>query len=382
MPGCHGCVVADRRAPTHSVLVVCPPGLETVVADELASLGVRRTSASKGGVTCRLTTRQLYAANLFLRCATRVLVRVARFEASSFADLEGAAASLDWAPWLAAGVSVRFRVTTRRSRLWHDKAIADRLAESLGSRPTGGAEQLVVVRAVGNRFTVSVDTSGAPLHERGWRQATARAPLRESVAAGMLAAARWDPATPLVDPMCGSGTIAIEAALVAAGVAAGSGRPMALQAWPCFEPGTWASVAAEADRRRAEAGEPPPILAVDRDDGAVTSARANAERAGVVGVIEWRTGAISDLLPPSTSGGPGLLLTNPPWGGRLSAAGDLRNLYATLGRVARERFDGWRIGVLVAERALARQIRPGLSEALRLEPGGRRAWLLTGPLGR
>jgi len=374
--------VADRRAPTHGVLVVCPPGLENVVADELASLGVRRTSASKGGVTCRLTTRQLYAANLFLRCATRVLVRVARFEASSFADLEGAAAGLDWAPWLAPGVSARFRVTTRRSRLWHDKAIADRLTESLGSHPTGGAEQLVVVRAVGNRFTVSVDASGAPLHERGWRQATARAPLRESVAAGMLAAARWDPATPLVDPMCGSGTIVIEAALVSAGVAAGSGRPMALQSWPCFEPGTWASVDAEADRRRAEAGEPPPILAIDRDDGAVTSARANAERAGVVEVIEWRTGAISDLLPPSSGGGPGLLLPNPPWGGRLSPGGDLRNLYATLGRVARERFTGWRIGVLVAERALARQIRPGLSEALRLEPGGRRAWLLTGPLGR
>ena len=205
VPGCHGCAVAERRAPTHGVLVVCPPGLEGVVADELVSLGVRRTSAAKGGVTCRLTTRQLYAANLFLRCATRVLVRVARFEASSFADLEGAAAGLDWAPWLAPGVSTRFRVTTRRSRLWHDKAIADRLTESLGSRPTGGAEQLVVVRAVGNRFTVSVDASGAPLHERGWRQATARAPLRESVAAGMLAAARWDPATPLVDPMCGSG---------------------------------------------------------------------------------------------------------------------------------------------------------------------------------
>ena len=114
----------------------------------------------------------------------------------------------------------------------------------------------------------------------------------------------------------------------------------------------------------------------------MASARANAERAGVVEAIEWRTGAISDLLPPSSGGGPGLLLTNPPWGGRLSTGGDLRNLYATLGRVARERFTGWRIGVLVAERALARQIRPGLSEALRLEPGGRRAWLLTGPLGR
>jgi putative N6-adenine-specific DNA methylase len=244
----------------------------------------------------------------------------------------------------------------------------------------GAREQLVVVRAVNDRFTVSVDSSGAPLHERGWRQAIAKAPLRESVAAGLLVAAGWDRTTPLVDPMCGSGTIAIEAALIAAGVAPAAGRELAFRFWPGFEPGTWASVAAEIQNLRSEAGDPPRIVAVDRDAGAVDSARANAERAGVADLIEWRTAPIAELEPPDGAGGrPGLLVANPPWGGRLDG-GDMRNLYATLGRVASEGFGGWSLGVLVADRTLARQVRPGLAEALQLDLGGRRAWFLTGRL--
>jgi putative N6-adenine-specific DNA methylase len=238
----------------------------------------------------------------------------------------------------------------------------------------------VVVRAVNDRFTVSVDSSGAPLHERGWRQATAKAPLRESVAAGLLVAAGWDPTTPLVDPMCGSGTIAIEAALRATGVAPAAGRELAFRYWPGFEPGTWASVSAEVDTRRVDAGDLPPILAVDRDAGAVDAARANAERAGVADLIEWRSAPIAELVrPEGADGRTGLLVTNPPWGGRL-AGGDLRNLYATLGRVAAEGFAGWSLGVLVADRKLARQVKPGLTEALHLELGGRQAWFLTGRL--
>jgi putative N6-adenine-specific DNA methylase len=156
---------------------------------------------------------------------------------------------------------------------------------------------------------------------------------------------------------------------------------LAFRSWPGFEPGTWASVTADANRRVSEAGEVPPIVAADRDVGAIESARSNAQRAGVEDLIEWRRAPIADLAPPT---GPqteiGLLATNPPWGGRVSG-GDLRNLYATLGRVAAERFAGWSLGVLVADRSLARQVRPGLTEALDLEVGGRRAWFLTGRVG-
>ena len=372
---------SGERRPTLSCLVVCPPGLEDVVAAELDDLGVRARQTGKGSVSADLTTRQLYAANLFLRSATRVLVRVARFTVRSFADLERRIGEVDWGPWIGPEDRTRVRVTTRHSKLWHDGAVAERFTAVLGPGSEEGREQLVVVRAVDDRFTVSVDSSGAPLHERGWRQATARAPLRESVAAALLTAARWDPTTPLVDPLCGSGTIAIEAALRATGAAPAGQRDLAFRSWPGFEPGTWASVTADADRRAAEAGGVSPIVAADRDAGAIESARSNARRAGVEDLIEWRRAPIADLAPPvGAEGVNGLIATNPPWGGRVSG-GDLRNLYATLGRVAAERFAGWSLGVLVTDRGLARQVRPGLTEALHLELGGRRAWFLTGRVG-
>jgi len=357
------------------VLVVCPPGLEDLVAGELVDLGAKRTRPHKGSVVTDLTTRQLYAANRHLRCATRVLVRVAGFTARTFADLERRLGEVDWAPWLSDEAQPTYRVTSRGSQLRHTGAIEERFAAALGTGHADGPGQLVVVRVSRDRFTISVDSSGAPLHERGWRQATAKAPLRESVAAALLLAAGWDPATPLVDPMCGSGTIPIEAALLAAGRAPGGGRDFAFRQWPCFEPGTWASVTATADTPVAST---PAILGADRDAGAVESARSNAERAGVADLVDFRQAPVSDLEAPG--GGPGHLVTNPPWGGRLSPGGDLRNLYATLGTVAAERLAGWGLGLLVADRDLARQVRPGLTESLHLDLGGQRATYLTGRL--
>ena len=264
--------------------------------------------------------------------------------------------------------------------LWHDAAVVERFESALPKGSTDGPEQLLVVRAVKDRFVVSVDSSGAALHQRGWRLDQAKAPLRESVAAGLLSACRWDPSTPLVDPMCGSGTIAIEAAIRAAGHAPGLGRDFSFQRWPTFQPGTWASVSAEIDSVVAPTGHPA-IVAADRDAGAVEAARANAERAGVADRIQFVNAPISALENPEPDGGPGHLITNPPWGGRVSAGDDLRNLYATLGRVGNEHLAGWGLGILVADRDLARQVRPGLTESLQLELGGRQAWLLTGRFG-
>lgn len=372
--------MADLRGATHEVLVVCPPGLEELVAGELAGLGVRRTRTEKGGVTCQLTTRQLYAANMFLRCATRVLVRAATFTVRTFADLQRRLGEVDWSEWFDGSSRPRVRVTTRRSMLWHDAAVVERFESALPKGSVDGPEQLLVVRAVKDKFVVSVDSSGAALHQRGWRLDQAKAPLRESVAAGLLLACRWDPSTPLVDPMCGSGTIAIEAAIRAAGHAPGLGRDFTFQRWPTFQPGTWASVTAEVDSVPAPTDHPA-IVAADRDAGAVESARANAERAGVADRIQFVNAPISALENPEPDGEPGHLITNPPWGGRVSAGDDLRNLYATLGRVVNEHLAGWGLGILVADRDLARQVRPGLTESLQLELGGRQAWLLTGRFG-
>jgi putative N6-adenine-specific DNA methylase len=167
--------------------------------------------------------------------------------------------------------------------------------------------------------------------------------------------------------------LAIEAALRATGQPPGGQRQFAFKQWPDFQPGTWASVTtAQAEPTSSV----PAIVATDRDAGAIDAAQANAERAGVAELIDFRVAPIADLQTPE--GGPGHLVTNPPWGGRVSAERDLRNLYATLGNVGKKELSGWGLGVLLADRDLARQIRPGLNESLTLELGGQHAWFMTG----
>jgi putative N6-adenine-specific DNA methylase len=378
------------RTPRHRAVAVATPGLEAGVATELDALGLRSARVTTGGVRFTATTRQLYAANLWLRSATRVVVRVARFEARSFAELESEVGAVDWAAWLAPGRPVRLRVSSSTSRLHHTGAIAERVHRASGHPPPPRADDdpdrssrdddtpLVVVRVVRDQVTISVDSSGAPLWRRGWRLETAKAPLRETLAAALLLAAPWDPATPLIDPMCGSGTIAIEAALLARGRAPGRDRSFAFADWPTFEPGTWASVLEEA--RRAEAAVavgPVRIAASDRDAGAVRAARANAERAGVADALVIDRHAISDLMPASD--GPGLLLTNPPYAKRVGG-GDRRDLFARLGSVARDRLAGGQMGLLVDDAGPVRSSGIRFQERMRTTNGGIPVRLLVGPI--
>jgi putative N6-adenine-specific DNA methylase len=347
-------------------LAVCAPGLERLLAGELGGLGVHRPRPIHGGVEFAASTRQLYAANVWLRTASRIVVRAARFRAASFAELERRAAELDVSPWIGPGTEPTFRVTSHGSRLYHTAAIAERLGRVLGGG-TGrsGQTQMVVVRVARDVVTLSVDSSGEHLHRRGWRLAPAKAPLRETLAAAMVLASGWDGATPFVDPLCGSGTVAIEAALLAAGRAPGAARGFAFEGWPSFQPGTWASV--REDVRQAEvaaAGRPQPlILAADRDEGAVRTATENAARAGVGAAIEVRASPLAATLAALPSP-PGWLVTNPPYGARVGGA-DLRDLYATLGRAT-----GWHIGLLAADTALARHAGVPLTERFRTTNGG------------
>jgi putative N6-adenine-specific DNA methylase len=346
------------------------------VADELTALGVGPGRASRGLVPFSATTRNVYAANLWLRTATRVVVRVAAFESRDLAGLEARSAGIDWGPWLARGTEVRIRATTHRCRLVHTGAVAERLARGAGLVPVSPDEgspsppPLVVVRGVHDRFTISIDTSGDPLHRRGWRLATARAPLRPTLAAALLLAAGWDPHTPLIDPLCGSGTIPIEAARLARGLPPSVGRRFAFEAAPGFEPGTWASVTGDAARRARERPAAP-ILGRDRDEGAIEAATANAARAGVADDVDLRVAAVSDLeVPVAALSRPAWAVTNPPWGGRVSGRGDLRNLYARLGAVCRDRLGDGRVVLLAADPKLAGHTKLDLHELFATDSGG------------
>lgn len=367
----------------HDYLAVCAPGLEPLAEAELRALGldVPRDGIEPGGVAFRGGLDALYTANLWLRTASRVLVRVGGFEARTFADLERLARRLPWSWYLAPGRETALRVTCRKSRLYHSGAVTERVAgavERVTARapgvatpedgtPTGaGDAQLVVVRLVHDRCTVSIDSSGALLHRRGYRLATARAPLRETLAAAALLAAGWDTATPLVDPLCGAGTIAIEAALIARGIAPGLHRDFAFAHWPGFDAARWGHLLEDA-RRAARPAAPAPIVASDRDAGAIAATQANAERAGVAMDIDARVAALSAIAPPA---GVGCLLTNPPYGRRIGDRLPLRDLYAQLGHVARARCAGWLLALLSADITLERQVGIPLHTALRTRNGG------------
>lgn len=364
--------MARPRPDRHAAVVVCLPGLEGVVAAELDALGITSRPAGAGALAGRMTDRQLYLANVGLASATRVLVDAGQVTARTFATLEERIGDLDLSRWVAPRMPVRVRVTSHRSRLLHTGAIEERVRRVLGIGevpPPGEEAALLVVRVDHDRVSVRVDSSGAPLHERGWRGPAAKAPLRETLAAAVLTASGWQPGQPLVDPFCGSGTIAIEAARRAAGIAPGAGRSFAFESWPSFAPGTWASVRAEVDARRASDAVPAAsVVARDRDEGAVAATRENAERAGVAHLLDVARASVSDLEPPADAG-PGAIVTNPPWGGRLKG-GDLRDLYARLGQVARGRFPGWTVAVLTSDRALSRSVGGGGEVLLRARAGG------------
>ena len=345
-------------------LAVCAPGLEELCAAELGDLGIRIRRAFRGGVEFSASARELYSANVWLRTATRIVVRVAQFEATGFPDLEHHVRAVEWDRWIPPGCQPQVRASSTSSRLYHTGAIEERLAEMAGTGE--GAGPLLVARFIHDRVTLSIDSSGEPLYRRGWRQETAKAPLRETLAAAMLLASGWDRVAPLIDPLCGSGTIAIEAALLAAGLPPGAGRTFAFQDWPSFQPGTWASVWAAAGAATRADHAVGPIVASDRDAGAVRAARANSERAGVADLIDVRQAPLSDAGAVAEVG---WVVTNPPYGKRVGGD-DLRDLYATLGRVVGWEPKGWRVGMLVADSGLARHTGLRLVERLRTDNGG------------
>lgn len=370
------------------VFAVATPGVAPLVAAECVALGLTPREVSTAGVALDLTPAELFTLNCWTRLASRVLVRLAHFEARDFATLEKQAARVPWARVLTAGASVRLRVTCRKSRLYHSDAVAERVARSLtavmpGVQVSGRARddedddgaddaavsQLIVVRFDRDRCTISADSSGALLHRRGWRPAVAKAPLRETLAAMMLAAAPWDGQVPLVDPFCGSGTIGIEAALRVRRMAPGLARSFAMERWPGAD-GAACNAVRQAARDAILPGVGAPIVLRDRDAGAIAAARANAERAGVLGDLHIEQGALSET-DLAGLGPRGLLLTNPPYGLRVSDGADLRALYARLGDVLRTGGPGWRLGMLVPpDRALAGQLRLRLTPAVRTTNGG------------
>ena len=381
------------------------PGLESIAAGELKALGVRGRQEI-GGVAFGGDVDRLYEANLWLRTASRLVVRLGRFHASTFYELERRAKKLPWEEFLPASGRVQLRVTCRKSKLYHSDAVAERILSAISkstsrvieaggnsftdgdaedaegaenadeidnrdvdSRAESEPRQSFIVRIVHDEVEVSADSSGELLHKRGYRQEIAKAPLRETLAAAMVLASGWQKHEPLLDPMCGSGTIPIEAALIARGIAPGLRRKFQFMTWPSFDRVLWNGILEKANESVARATVR--IRGSDRDAGAVLAASRNAERAGVADTINFSLESVSASLAAldDMEAGVGWVLTNPPYGIRMGESDDLRNLYARVGTALTTK-RGWRVGILTADTALVRETRLPLAPRFSTRNGG------------
>ena len=388
----------DSSSSSFKAFASTGPGLESIAAGELKALGVRGQQEI-GGVAFSADLQRLYEANLWLRTATRVLVRLGSFHASTFYELERRAKQLPWAEFLPASGKVRLRVTCRKSKLYHSDAVGERVLSAIAGSASRAIEaseetdaedadasetvdapdhesesgresgQLFVVRLVNDECEVSADSSGELLHKRGYRQEIAKAPLRETIAAAMVLASGWKGNEPLLDPMCGSGTIPIEAALIARKIAPGLRRNFQFMDWSGFEAERWNRALEEA--RAAVTDFSGEIFGSDRDAGAVRASARNAERAGVSENVRFSPEAVSGSIASigDSARDSGWILTNPPYGVRVGESDDLRNLYAKLGSALKSK-PGWRLGVLTSDSALVRQTGLSLRPRFSTSNGG------------
>ncbi len=362
------------------ILLVTAPGLEAMLAAEAREKGFANPKIIPGGVVFKGRWLDVWRANLELRGAVRVLARIGAFRALHLAQLDKRARKFPWGDVLRRDVPVMVEATCRKSRIYHAGAAAQRIEgairESFGAPVSAEAALCIKVRIEDDLCTLSIDTSGESLHKRGHKEAIAKAPMRETMAAMFLKACGYDGSEPVVDPMCGSGTFVIEAAEIAMGLPPGRDRQFVFEQLATFDAAAW--------RRMKCRTEPKPtdlrFFGSDRDAGAIRMSRANAQRAGVSDVTVFKLQAVSDLVPPE--GPPGLVICNPPYGTRIGDKAPLHDLYAALGRTLRERFSGWRAAIITTDKALADST--GLSFPDPGRPvlhGGLRVFLFqTGPL--
>ncbi len=342
----------------------CPRGLEPLLADELAALGARAVRAAPGGVAFEGGWRVCYAANLWSRLASRVLWRVAEYACHDEDSLYAGARAIDWPALFTVERTLRVYVTAHRSPLKSlefatlriKDAVCDRFRDELGRRPdVDRAAPDVRVHAYleAGRATLYLDTSGEPLFKRGWRHDAGEAPLRENLAAGLIRLAGWQPDEPLLDPMCGAGTLLVEAAALARRRAPGARRGFAFEKFAGFDAAQWRRVLDEAQARGADA----PRLALygsDIDERALVAARRNAAEAGVERWIRFERADVLERPAPAPSG---VLITNPPYGERLGSPERLAAFYPRLGDALKRHYAGWRCFVFTADMRLPKLIR-------------------------
>ena len=342
----------------------CPRGLEAALADELAKLDARDIAAADGGVAFAGALDLAYRANLESRLASRILWRVGGGPYRDEGDLYALVQAIDWSRHFVPTRTLRVDVAATRSPLRSlefatlrvKDAVCDRFRERAGVRPSidkRAPDVRVHAHLTESEATIYLDTSGEPLFKRGYRRDTEEAPLRENLAAGLLALAGWSPEEPFLDPMCGSGTIAVEAALIAADRAPGLARRFGFQKLAWYDGPAWQRITQAArDRVRAPPGEPS-LFASDLAAGAVGKTEAHLAAAKVDAFVRVER---ADVLTRAAPAPAGVIVANPPYGVRLAEAAALAAFYPRLGDALKRHFPGWRAYLLTGDLRLAKLI--------------------------
>ncbi|MEA5450562.1 THUMP domain-containing protein [Leptolyngbya sp. CCNP1308] len=347
-------------------------GLEALAATELEDLGAQQVEPGFCGVAFEGDLALLYRVNLWSRLVFRVLVKLADCPCRDAEDLYQGIQSIDWRPYLTPDLTFAVDATGKNRSLNHShftalqvkNAVVDQQRQHWGDRSTIDTQHPEVrlnVHIQDDMATVSLDSSGSSLHRRGYRPAVGAAPLKESLAAALVKLTDWPGDVPLLDPLCGSGTLPLEATMAALNIAPGIFREeFGFQTWPDFDGDLWDGLWQEAESaRKADLGTW--VGGCDRDPDIIHQAHLNAQRCDLAEQINFWAADLADLEAPADSG---FLLCNPPYGERLGADADLGAFYKLLGNVLKQRFKGWTAFVLSGNKALSQHI--GLKSAQRV----------------
>jgi putative N6-adenine-specific DNA methylase len=355
----------------------CPRGMEAALAEELGEIALQSTTMKvhnqvPGGVHCSGHLLDSYLVNLHSRIASRVLMRIAHSSYDNENDIYDLTLAQPWEDWFGVDHTIRVDVTAIKSPLRSlefttlkiKDAVCDRFRDLVGKRPsvnTGEPDIRIVGFLDQRNFTVYLDTSGEALFKRGWREETGDAPLRENLAAGMLRVAGWKPGTVLFDPMCGSGTILIEAAQIVQGTPPGMRRNFAFEKFNGFNPAPWQAMKAAVKPNPLPAE--PTIFGSDISGDMIEMTRHNLRIAGITFEIPLKQIEAQEVKPPTAQ--PGILLTNPPYGERIGVRGDSTmpademsvSFYSALGTTLKQRFAGWTVFLFTADLSLPKLLR-------------------------
>lgn len=353
----------------HDFFAICSPGLKKTCYVEMQQLGFEpdKLVLSPGGVKFQARPDSAILANLFLRTPSRILMRIAQFKAASFEQLEKKISNIDWILYLPENSRLDIKVTTRKSRLYHSDAIVQRVKKIIEEQLTNTDtlsetpfNHTLLLRAENDYFTISLDTSGELLFKRGIKTKVTHAPLRETIAASMLLWNNLSQDDIVLDPMCGSGTFSLEAAMIKTGTPPGRFRSFAFESFPGFSQKTFQYMIKEADKK-IKAFQNTQIFASDTDEKALASLDNNIAGSKFSSIINVNKQDFFSIDPTMIAPGQkGIIMLNPPYGKRLKPAHGTRNFYREVSTKLKSDFKSWRLGIILPSRKYMSMLCMGL----------------------